>query len=50
MDRKLVESIVEEAKKEFAEKTKRQAPKITMDDKFFLPPPPKSADSHEPYW
>ncbi|KAK9193704.1 hypothetical protein WN944_004401 [Citrus x changshan-huyou] len=49
MDRKLVESIVEEAKKEFAEKTKRQAPKITMDEKFFLPPPPKSADSHEPY-
>ncbi|XP_027356056.1 V-type proton ATPase subunit E2 [Abrus precatorius] len=50
-DRKLVESLLEEAKKEYSEKATVQAPKITFDDRVYLPPPPKNAavDSHEPF-
>lgn len=49
-DRKLVESVIEEAKREYAEKAKVQAPKITLDDRVFLPPAPRGGDSHEPSW
>ncbi|TXG57495.1 hypothetical protein EZV62_015324 [Acer yangbiense] len=49
VDKKVVESIVEDAKREYAEKAKVQPPKLTIDDKVFLPPPPSKADSHEPY-
>jgi len=51
-DRKLVESLIEEAKKEYSEKANVQVPKITLDDRVYLPPPPKNAaaDSHEPFW
>jgi len=52
-DRKLVESLVEEAKKEYSEKASVQAPKITLDDRVYLPPPPKNnaaTDSLEPFW
>lgn len=51
-DRKLIESVLEEAKREYAEKTNVQAPKITLDDRVYLPPPPKNGavDSHEPFW
>ncbi|OWM81601.1 V-type proton ATPase subunit E2 [Punica granatum] len=48
VDRKLVESILEKAKKEYADKAKTQPPTITLGEGVFLPPPPKSADSHEP--
>ncbi|KAK2657782.1 hypothetical protein Ddye_010834 [Dipteronia dyeriana] len=49
VDKKVVESTVEDAKREYAEKAKVQPPKLTIDDKVFLPPPPSKADSHEPY-
>ncbi|KAG4967040.1 hypothetical protein JHK82_032756 [Glycine max] len=50
-DRKLVESLIEEAKKEYSEKANMQAPKIALDDRVYLPPSPKNSavDSHEPY-
>ncbi|KAH7515116.1 hypothetical protein FEM48_Zijuj11G0161900 [Ziziphus jujuba var. spinosa] len=48
-DRKLVESVMEEAKREYAEKAKVKAPKITIDDHVFLPPAPRGGDSHEPF-
>ncbi|KAK4833800.1 hypothetical protein QYF36_011396 [Acer negundo] len=49
VDKKVVESIVEDAKREYAEKAKVQPPKLTIDDKVFLPSPPSKADSHEQY-
>ncbi|ESW03790.1 hypothetical protein PHAVU_011G042300 [Phaseolus vulgaris] len=51
-DRKLVESMLEECKKEYSEKANVQVPKVTLDDRVYLPPPPKNnaaSDSHEPY-
>lgn len=48
MDLKLVESILEDAKKEYAEKAKVHAPKITVDNLVYLPPPPSGGDSHGP--
>lgn len=48
MDLKLVESVLEDAKKEYAEKAKVHAPKITVDDRVYLPPPPSGVDSHGP--
>lgn len=51
-DRKLVESLLEEAKKEYSEKANVESPKITVDDRVYLPPHPKNSvvDSHEPFW
>ena len=49
-DRKLVESLMEVAKREYCEKAKVQPPRITIDDRVYLPPPPTSANSHEPFW
>lgn len=49
VDKKLVESVLEEAKKAYADKGFSPA-KITVDDRVYLPPPPKSGDSHEPFW
>ncbi|KAK9986333.1 hypothetical protein SO802_031284 [Lithocarpus litseifolius] len=46
VDRKLVESVLDEAKREYADKAKVHTPKVTV-DKVFLPPPPSTADSHE---
>ncbi|CAJ1933572.1 unnamed protein product [Sphenostylis stenocarpa] len=50
-DRKLVESLIEECRKEYSEKLNGQAPKVTLDDRVYLPPPPKNGamDSHEPF-
>ncbi|KAM5560742.1 V-type proton ATPase subunit E2 [Rosa sericea] len=48
VDRKLVESVLEEAKKIYADKG-FAPPKITIDDRVYLPPPPKGGDSHEPF-
>ncbi|OMO88469.1 ATPase, V1/A1 complex, subunit E [Corchorus capsularis] len=48
-DRKVVESVLEEAKREYVDKIKVQSPpKITVDN-VYLPPPPTTADSHETY-
>ncbi|KAI4331651.1 hypothetical protein MLD38_029816 [Melastoma candidum] len=47
MDRKIVQSVLDEAKKEYAEKAQVNAPDIHIDD-VCLPPPQKSANSHEP--
>ncbi|KAJ4704202.1 V-type proton ATPase subunit E-like [Melia azedarach] len=49
VDRKLVDSVVEEAKREYSEKAKVQPPKILVDNQVYLPPPPKTADSHDPF-
>ncbi|KAF3449285.1 hypothetical protein FNV43_RR10013 [Rhamnella rubrinervis] len=48
-DRKVVESVIEEAKRDYAEKAKVEAPKITFDDRVFLPPAPRGGDSHAPF-
>ncbi|KAJ8753947.1 hypothetical protein K2173_000201 [Erythroxylum novogranatense] len=48
-DRNLVESVVEEAKKEYADKLKVQPPKLSIDKQVYLPPAPSSSDSHAPY-
>ncbi|XVF84134.1 hypothetical protein PTKIN_Ptkin17bG0001600 [Pterospermum kingtungense] len=48
MDRKVVESVLEEAKKDYADKLKVATPKITIDN-VYLPPPPTNPDSHQPY-
>jgi V-type H+-transporting ATPase subunit E len=46
MDVTQVEAILEEAKQEYAAKAKVHAPKIAVDKIVWLPPPPKSAESH----
>ncbi len=43
IDRKLVESVVDEAKKEYSEKAKVQPPRITIDERVYLP---SALDSH----
>ncbi|KAH0633161.1 hypothetical protein KY290_017730 [Solanum tuberosum] len=45
MDVSLVKSVVEDAKKEYAEKAKVRAPNVTIDN-VYLPPPPNDADPH----
>lgn len=52
VDKKLVESLMDEVKKEYSEKAKVQAPKITIDERVYLPSTPKSAITapHEPFW
>lgn len=50
VDKKVVESVLEEAKKAYADKASASVPKVTIDDRVFLPPPPKGGDSHEPFW
>ncbi|GAB2272069.1 V-type proton ATPase subunit E2 [Dionaea muscipula] len=44
-DLKLVESVLEESKREYAQKAKVTAPKVTVDS-VFLPPPPSSVEGH----
>ncbi|XP_004302519.1 PREDICTED: V-type proton ATPase subunit E2 [Fragaria vesca subsp. vesca] len=48
VDKKLVESVLEEAKKAYADKG-NAPPKVTIDDRVYLPPPPKGGDSHEQF-
>ncbi|GMY25737.1 V-type proton ATPase subunit E2 [Fagus crenata] len=48
VDRKLVESVLEDAKREYADKAKVHAPQVTLDN-VYLPPPPSKADSHETF-
>ncbi|KAL1193782.1 V-type proton ATPase subunit E2 [Cardamine amara subsp. amara] len=49
MDKKVVESVIEDAKKQYTDKAKVASPKITIDEKVFLPPPPnpKLTNSHD---
>ncbi|XP_039131700.1 V-type proton ATPase subunit E-like [Dioscorea cayenensis subsp. rotundata] len=45
-DRKLVESVLEEAKQQYAEKAEVHPPKVTIDGKVYLPPPPTKPEAH----
>ncbi|GAB2300791.1 V-type proton ATPase subunit E2 [Dionaea muscipula] len=47
VDRKLVESVLEDSKREYAQKAKVTAPKIIVDS-VFLPPPPSGSERHGP--
>ncbi|XP_047308349.1 V-type proton ATPase subunit E-like [Impatiens glandulifera] len=48
IDADLVDSVLDEAKEEYADKENVAVPVITVDKRIYLPPPPKTADSHEP--
>lgn len=50
MDSQLVESILDSAKQEYAEKAKVHTPKITIDERVYLPPPPAGNEAHGPSW
>ncbi|KAK1351517.1 Archaeal/vacuolar-type H+-ATPase subunit E [Heracleum sosnowskyi] len=45
-DVSVVESVLEEAKREYAEKAKLQAPSVMLDTRVYLPPPQTSAGTH----
>ncbi|KAL6610389.1 hypothetical protein ACP70R_040358 [Stipagrostis hirtigluma subsp. patula] len=47
-DRGLVESVLEAAKKEYAEKAKVNLPKVIIDGKVYLPPQKLARDAHGP--
>ncbi|GMJ01614.1 vacuolar H+-ATPase subunit E isoform 2 [Hibiscus trionum] len=50
MDRKLVESIIDEAKREYADKFNVAPPKIVIDNVSLPPPPPADVDhAHQSY-
>lgn len=49
VDKNLVETVLEETKKAYADKV-FNPPKITIDDRVYLPPPPKGGDLHESFW
>ncbi|MQL78391.1 hypothetical protein Taro_010804 [Colocasia esculenta] len=49
-DRALVESVLNEAKQEYAAKTQVHPPKITIDEQVYLPSPPKGHEAHGPFW
>lgn len=50
MDSQLVESILDSAKQEYAEKAKVHTPKITIDERVYLPPLPAGNEAHGPSW
>ena len=45
-----VESILEDAKEEYAGKANVHAPEVAVDTTIFLPPPPTSSDPHGLHW
>lgn len=47
-DVSLVDSVLEEAKQEYAETAKVHPPKVAVDKQTYLPPPPSTAESHGP--
>ncbi|XP_043699858.1 V-type proton ATPase subunit E1-like [Telopea speciosissima] len=49
VDCKLVESVLDEAKQQYAEKAKVHHPKVTIDDRVYLPPPPTDSNLHGPF-
>lgn len=50
IDRELVESILGEAKQEYAEKADVHPPEITVDERVYLPPPPTNYEDHSLFW
>nr|XP_043637442.1 V-type proton ATPase subunit E-like [Erigeron canadensis] len=48
VDLSLVESVLEDAKKEYASKARVQTPRIDVDKIVYLPPPPTNADPLRP--
>ncbi|KAJ7961049.1 V-type proton ATPase subunit E-like [Quillaja saponaria] len=48
-DRKIVESILDDTKREYAQKAKVEAPKVTIDGVYLPPPQSGNVDSHEPF-
>ncbi|ONK67971.1 uncharacterized protein A4U43_C05F5780 [Asparagus officinalis] len=46
MDSELVNSILDAAKQEYAEKAKVHPPKVTVDERVYLPPPPAGREAH----
>ncbi|CAH2050637.1 unnamed protein product [Thlaspi arvense] len=48
IDVELIESILEEAKEQYAEKANDCAPMITLDNRVYLLPPPSSEESNGP--
>ena len=46
----LVESILDDAKEEYAGKANVHAPEVAVDTTIFLPPPPTSSDPHALHW
>ncbi|KAK1312636.1 V-type proton ATPase subunit E1 [Acorus calamus] len=42
----LVESVLDEAKQEYAEKAQVHSPAVNVDNRVYLPPPPKDSKSH----
>ncbi|XP_072993443.1 V-type proton ATPase subunit E-like [Typha latifolia] len=47
IDCHLIQSILDEAKQEYAEKAKVHLPTVTIDQKVYLPPPPVDQEAHE---
>ena len=45
----MVESVLEDAKREYTERAKVRAPTITV-DKVYLPPPPTGSEQLGPSW
>ncbi|OAY57567.1 V-type proton ATPase subunit E [Manihot esculenta] len=48
-DLRLVESVLDSAKKEYAEKVNVHAPEIIVDNHVYLPPAPSHHNAHGPY-
>lgn len=46
----MVESVLEEAKQQYAEKAEVHPPKVTIDGKVYLPPPPTKPEAHGLFW
>lgn len=49
-DHHLVESVLESAAREYAEKTKVHPPEIIIDHHVYLPPAPSHHNDHGPFW
>ncbi|KAK1264805.1 V-type proton ATPase subunit E1 [Acorus gramineus] len=45
-DVELVESVLDEAKQEYAKKAQVHSPTVNVDNHVYLPPPPKDSNSH----
>lgn len=50
VDSALVQSVLEEAKMEYAKKANVRNPNVIVDDRVFLPPPPAQYGDHVHYW
>ena len=50
VDLALVKSVLEEAKEEYASKVNVHVPKINIDERVYLPPPPVHDGVHGLFW